>query len=441
MLDKTGAQSEPHPWVKDDPTAGRFMVSRKAFVDPAILALERQHVFDRSWLYIGHESELPNPNDYLTRSVGGRELIFNRDRTGKFRAFFNTCPHRGAQVVREAKGNAMGFQCFYHGWAFNNNGAFATKIKDGNYPEDFNSDGCANLVEVGRFESYRGFYFVSYWSGIQSLYDYLADARDFMDCIADQSGVGMEIVEGEQAYSMRANWKLLVENSIDGYHAPTTHATYFDYLVKASGGMADMSVMTNADGSNHRSQGLDLGNGHAVVEGLAPWGRPVANWIPAWGEEGKVEIARIRADLEARLGPDRAERIARKSRNLLIFPNLIINDVMAITVRTFYPESPDYMKVNAWAIAPKDETAKMREWRLFNYLEFLGPGGFATPDDNEALEACHKGYKNLIEAGWNDISKGMLRANPFTDDEHQMRAFWREWAKRTRDVAPVEARV
>jgi p-cumate 2,3-dioxygenase alpha subunit len=96
------------------------------------------------------------------------------------------------------------------------------------------------------------------------------------------------------------------------------------------------------------------------------------------------------------------------------------------------------MQVNAWAIAPKDETSQMRKWRLFNYLEFLGPGGFATPDDNEALEACHKGYKNLREAGWNDISKGMLRADPFGDDENQMRAFWREWARRTREAAPTE---
>jgi p-cumate 2,3-dioxygenase alpha subunit len=435
VLDKTDGGGS-NAWVREDRVAGRFKVSRHAFVDPEILEIERELVFDRSWLYIGHESELPNANDFVTRSVGGRELIFNRDRTGQIRAFYNTCPHRGAQVVREPHGNAMGFQCFYHGWAFNNNGVFATKFKDGNFPPDFNNDGCANLPPVARFESYRGFYFVSFLNSIQSLYDYLADAKDYLDCVGDQSAAGMEIVPGEQAYSMRANWKLLVENSIDGYHAASTHVTYFDYLAKATGGMADMSVMS-LDG-NQRSRGIDLGNGHAVVEGMAPWGRPVANWIPAWGEEGKLEIERIRKDLDARLGVERADRIARKSRNLLIFPNLIINDVMAITVRTFYPVSPDYMKVNAWAIAPKDETSQMRKWRLFNYLEFLGPGGFATPDDNEALEACHKGYKNLREAGWNDISKGMLRADPFGDDENQMRAFWREWARRTREAAPTE---
>lgn len=433
MLDKLDSGESGNPWVREDVAGARFQVSRKAFVDDAILKLEREQVFDRCWLYIGHESELPDINDFVARSVGGRELIFNRDRTGRVGAFYNTCPHRGAQVVREPRGNAMSFQCFYHGWAFNNNGTFATRFKDGNYPPDFNSDGCANLKPVTRLESYRDLYFVCFLDTVETLHDYLGNAREYIDLVADQSGAGMEIVAGEQAYSMRANWKLLVENSADGYHAATTHQTYFDYLMKATGGTADMSVMGGGD--NRGNRGIDLGNGHAVVEGYAPWGRPVANWIPPWGEAGKVEIARIRADLESRLGFATADRIARKSRNLIIFPNLIINDVMALTVRTFYPLAPDFMHVNAWALAPKDESEQMRKWRLFNYLEFLGPGGFATPDDNEALELCQRGYRNLKEVGWNDISKGMLRAEPFGDDESQMRAFWREWARRTKEGA------
>ena len=133
---------------------------------------------------------------------------------------------------------------------------------------------------------------------------------------------------------------------------------------------------------------------------------------------------------------DRAERIAHKSRNLLIFPNLVINDVMAVTVRTFYPVRPDFMEVDAWALAPREESEQMRKRRLLN---FLGPGGFATPDDNEALELCQKGYSNARETGWNDISKGMLRAEPLGDDEEQMRGFWREWARRTKDAALQKA--
>jgi p-cumate 2,3-dioxygenase alpha subunit len=88
------------------------------------------------------------------------------------------------------------------------------------------------------------------------------------------------------------------------------------------------------------------------------------------------------------------------------------------------------MTVSAWALAPKEETDWARKYRLFNFLEFLGPGGFATPDDVEALEQCQRGFRNATEAQWNDISKGMGKAQPAMDDEIQMRAFWTEWNSR-----------
>ena len=99
---------------------------------------------------------------------------------------------------------------------------------------------------------------------------------------------------------------------------------------------------------------------------------------------------------------------------------------MAITVRTFYPVSPDYMEVNAWALAPIDESAEDSALRLDNFLTFLGPGGFATPDDVEMLESCQRGFANR-EVAWSDISRGMKREHPSITDELQMRAFWRRW--------------
>ncbi len=270
------------------------------------------------------------------------------------------------------------------------------------------------MVHVPRFEIYRDFAFVCFDAGAASLRDYLADAREYLDLVADQSEVAMTIVGGTQEYSIRANWKLLTENSIDGYHAATTHATYLDYLKESTGSLAKVPI---------NGIGKDLGNGHAVVEYSAPWGRPVAQWIPLWGEEGKREVDAIHQRLIERFGKERADRIAYRNRNLLIFPNLVINDVMAITVRTYYPTAPDLMQVNAWAIAPVEESEWARKFRLHNFLEFLGPGGFATPDDVEALEHCQRGFQNVKEAQWNDISKGMGRETPSFDDEVQMRAF------------------
>jgi len=416
-------------WVQEDRPAGLFKVSREAFTSDDVLALERERIFDKSWLFLGHGSELKQPNDYLTRRVGGRELIFNRDRKGEFHAFLNTCPHRGAIVAREKCGNALGFKCFYHGWSFNNNGKYATRTPPGVYPEGFGNDGSVDLARVPRIESYRDFFFVNYDPNAIGLHEYLAGAREVLDLVADHSPNGMEIIGGTQEYSIRANWKLLVENSFDGYHAMETHGTYFEYLMSVIG----TSVNDDIAGMEDVSRGIDLGNGHAMIEGRAPWGRPIGRAIPAWGEDGKAEIDAIVTELTDRVGETRAHRIANRDRNMGIFPSLVINDIMAITVRTFYPEAPDLMNVSSWALAPVGESREARKRRLDNFLEFLGPGGFATPDDVEALESAQRGYAAAKFAPWNDISRGLLKEQPGGNDEAQMRAFWRAWAARMED--------
>jgi p-cumate 2,3-dioxygenase alpha subunit len=138
-----------------------------------------------------------------------------------------------------------------------------------------------------------------------------------------------------------------------------------------------------------------------------------------------------------RFGAEWAYQITQTSRNLLIFPNLIINDIMAITIRTFFPLAPDYIEINAWALAPQDESPQDRAARLDNFLTFLGPGGFATPDDVAALESCQQGFRNR-EVMWSDMSRGMKRAQPLVDDELQMRAFWRQWHTLMLRVQPAE---
>src|SRR5262249_13437199 len=136
---------------------------------------------------------------------------------------------------------------------------------------------------------------------------------------------------------------------------------------------------------------LDLGNGHSVVERQATYGRPIAQWISLWGEEAKAEIDAIYDRLIAQYGSERAYRMAKCARNLLIFPNLVLNDIMSITVRVFQPVAVDYMEVSVWSLAPLEEVGKPAlSRRLTNFLEFLGPGGFATPDDIEALESCQR---------------------------------------------------
>jgi p-cumate 2,3-dioxygenase alpha subunit len=404
--------------VRSDEAKGIFQVSRRAFVDASIMEREYEAVFDTCWLYLGHESELRKPGDFLTRTVAKRNILFTRDAQGKLHALFNTCPHRGSTVCRESKGNAKVFQCFYHGWVFGCDGQIKSQPGEERYSEGHKTSGVGNMTPVPHFDSHAGFCFINFNPGAGSLSDYLAGAKDILDLIAAHSESGMTIVDGAQQYAIRANWKLLAENSVDGYHAVTTHASYLDYLKNMAGGLVPVPLSGRT---------FDLGNGHAVLEYKAPWGRPIAQWVPMFGEQGKHEMEAIYARLAARLGDEKARRIATHNRNMIIFPNLVINDIMAITIRTFYPVTPGEMMVNGWALAPKEESEWARKYRLFNFLEFLGPGGFATPDDVEALQSCQQGFANAGSAGWSDISKGMGQAEPSYDDEWQMRLFWTRW--------------
>ena len=123
-------------------------------------------------------------------------------------------------------------------------------------------------------------------------------------------------------------------------------------------------------------------------------------------------------------------------RNLLIYPNLVINDVQAITVRYFEPIAPDRIDVTAWELAPREESEDLFATRLDSFLSFLGPGGFATPDDVEALASCQAGFQ-ASGVEWSDISRGMHRDAQATD-ELQMRGFWRQWHGHLMGLGKVE---
>lgn len=410
-------------FIRIDPQRCEFLVPRWAFTDQAVLDKEREEIFARCWLYVGHASEIPKVGDFVARKVGGRQLFLWRGEDGMPRVYFNTCTHRGAMVCREKQGNAKRLTCPYHGWTFDTRGGMVEQPGASGFPDDFFANGAKDLISPAKVEAYRDFVFVNFDPNAVDLTTYLAGAAEYLDLVADQGGQGMEVTPGEQAYSMRANWKLLYENSADGYHAITAHASYFDYLRATVGVFRE-----DFDPHDVGGGGKSLGNGHAVIEYQAPWGRPVAQWVPQWGESGRAEIARVKAELAGRLGEQRADRIANWNRNILIFPNLIINDIMGLTIRSFQPVTPGYLEVTAWSLAPRGEHPEMRAWRQYNFNEFLGPAGFATPDDVEMLELCQQAYQNMPEVAWNDISKGMNRPDANQgDDEVQMRSFWMRW--------------
>jgi p-cumate 2,3-dioxygenase alpha subunit len=412
--------------IQVDPVRQSFRVARRAFTDRSLLDREQERIFSRCWLYTCHASELRSSNDFLVRRVGGRPLIVTRGSDGTVRAFLNICAHRGAMVCREKQGNARSFTCIYHGWVYDNRGELLSISGEEAFGERFRTSD-VNLTAVPHIADYRGFYFVNFSRRPENLEEYLGDSREFIDLVADMSAGGMEVIGGTQEYSIRADWKLLAENSLDIYHGPSLHPSYLDFVAASNELRPD--PMDGLDGRSHA-----LNNGHGVAEYRGPWSRPVADWGPAMGVDLREEIEARQRELQTLHGTARGDRIAKLSRNLLIFPNLAIIDIGSVSIRSFQPAGHGYMEVLAWALAPVDESAKLRARRLQSFLEFLGPGGFATPDDIEALETCQLSFQSCAaDAPWNEVSKGMPLAEEGWLDEGPMRSFWREWARRMAD--------
>jgi p-cumate 2,3-dioxygenase subunit alpha len=440
------ALSDPElrEYVHSDPANGIFRVHRDAYRTHEVFEIEKEKIFSKCWLYVGHGTELKKKGDYVARRVGGRELIFLRDKTGEVQAYFNTCTHRGSKICRERAGNARTFSCPYHGWVFNTEGKLMSRNTQTGYREDLNDDGHLDLMKVPRLEHYRNFYFVNYNPRAISLSDYLAGAKDAIDALSDQTEAEQIILAGEHSYSIRANYKLLAENSYDGYHLVSVHASYFDFLRdQLAGTPAAGAIDDTINNYNTMGSARALGNGHAVLDSYVPTGRPVAQWLPMMGEAVKPDIEAKYARLVERFGEERANYIATTQKNLVVFPNLVINDIMSTTVRVIEPEGPDRIRVTAWAMGPSDESPELRAMRLDNFVSFLGPAGFGSPDDIEMLELCQQAASSA-PVEWSEISKGLkpnvdLRTTSGPpDDEIQMQAYWTQWDRVMRGMETLE---
>ena len=215
--------------LEEDTAKNMYRIDRAAFTDEELFELEMKHIFEGNWIFLAHESQIPNVNDYLNIYVGRQPVLITRDKTGQLHAMANTCTHRGATLARHKKGNKSSFTCPFHGWTFNNSGKLL-KVKDqppdAGYPECFNKNGSHDLVKLGAFENYRGFLFGSINPDVVPLADYLGEAAKIIDMIVDQAPDGIEVLRGIGAYTFDANWKLQAENGADGYHVSAVHWNY-----------------------------------------------------------------------------------------------------------------------------------------------------------------------------------------------------------------------
>ena len=205
----------------------RGMVPAHIYNDREIFELEKERLFSRAWMFVAHESEIPQDGDYVVRRVLNDSFIVSRDSKGDIRAMFNMCLHRGMQVCRAEMGNASNFRCPYHGWSYRNDGRITGLPfhRDAYGGEDGFKKKGQTLLPAPRLAGYNGLIFLSMDADAEPLEDYLGDFTFYLDFYTRQSSHGLE-VRGPQRWRIRANWKIGAENFAgDMYHTPQTHTS------------------------------------------------------------------------------------------------------------------------------------------------------------------------------------------------------------------------
>jgi len=378
--------------VVDDLATGTFRCRRDVFTDPALFDLEMKHIFEGNWVYLAHESQIPQNNDYFTTFIGRQPIIITRDKTGQLNAVINACAHRGAMLCRKKHGNKGSFTCQFHGWTFSNAGKLL-KVKDGktgDYPETFNTEGSHDLAKVARFENYRGFLFGSINPDVQSLEEWLGSTRVVIDQMVDQAPEGLEVLRGNSSYVYDGNWKLQMENGADGYHVSAVH---WNYSATTGRRKEDATKAVDPDGWSKSVGGVyGFDNGHILL------------WTRLLNPEVRPVYAH-REEIAARLGDDRANLIVDQTRNLCLYPNVYLMDQFSTQIRVIRPVSVDKTEVTIYCFAPKGEADAERALRIRQYEDFFNVSGMGTPDDLEEFRSCQTAYEGAGDL-WNDLSRG-----------------------------------
>jgi benzoate/toluate 1,2-dioxygenase alpha subunit len=401
MLERTevleSQTSKPFDHYLRDEGEGLRGVDRNIFVNEALFDLEMKRIWERVWIYIAHESQLPKPKDFLTSWIGRVPVMVNRSKEGKLQAFVNSCTHRGATLCRKIKGNSGTFVCGFHGWAFNSEGKLLAPMneKAGAYPPAFDKEQLG--MKRVRLESYRGFLFATLNDAAEPLRDYLAESKTFIDMIVDQSPQGIEVLGGRSTYTFNANWKLQAENGVDGYHVASTHANYVETTKHRAELNRPGSTKTMNAGDIPKSRGgyYDLGNGHTIL--WSDWSNPQDRPIYARRDE-----------LIRTMGEERAEWAVSRMRNLLIYPSVFVMDQMSTQIRVFRPLTVNKTEVTIFCFAPKGEDSEVRNRRIRQYEDFFNASGMATPDDLTEFNECQKGCASHAFISWSEMSRGVM---------------------------------
>ena len=407
-------------------------VHRLLYTDPELFATEMVRVFGGlSWVYLAHESQLPEPNSFLSVRMGLRPVLVTRDRDGRIHAVFNRCSHRAATVCREESGVARSFQCPYHGWTFKNTGELVGTPWPKGYGPAFDK-GRLGLTPVTRVGAYRGFVFGTMNPDAPSLADWLGPATPWIDYWIDRAPGGNVVVRSA-AHRMgyRGNWKLAFDNAGDGYHPAFSHRSLLA-VASRMGDSKDMAYFGRTPDEGPMRAYM-LGNGHSVLDQRPNYEGPGSFWAnqrPQPGRERFEELIRSRYPGDA----DRLLDLCVGSQiNLSIFPNLLVigNQIQVIEPLSVERTQLTWNATTVGGVPDEVNTMRMRTQEDFP--------AFGEPDDQANFEEVQRGlaatevewvYMNrgLDVDGWQEVGADGVVSTAITDELH-MRHYYTHWLR------------
>ncbi len=425
----------------------RGMIPAYVYNDADVFQLEKEHIFERSWIFLAHESEIPEPGDYVVRRILEDSFIVVRDEAGEVRVLFNMCLHRGMQICRAEMGNASHFRCSYHGWSYRNDGKlvglpFHAEAYGG---EDGFSKSGQTLLPAPSVDTYNGLIFANLDPNAQPLREYIGEFAFYLDFYTKQSEEGME-VRGPQRWRVKSNWKIGAENGAgDSYHTPQTHRS-----------VVEIGLFREPTGAKRKTGALywcEKGGG-------TTYKMPPGTFRERLRYVGYPDemIDRIEASWSAeqkRLVSDDGFMISAAT----LFPSFSLvhnwpkvdanaddeSVVPFITMRVWQPISSTETEVISWFMVDKNATEEFKEASYKGYLMCFGSTGMFEQDDVEnwvsitALAGGSMAKRLLLNSRMGLTSADKPLNAPVADfhgpgtayigyGEFNQRALLREWA-------------
>jgi phenylpropionate dioxygenase-like ring-hydroxylating dioxygenase large terminal subunit len=387
------------------------------YTDPRIFADELARIWYRTWVYVGHLSEIPEPGDYVRKNIGLQDVIMTRDADGRVHLLFNRCAHRANLVCEAERGNSKSFRCPYHGWTYRNTGELIGFPFGQGYGGRGTIEAELSLAAVPRSDSHRGFVFASMAADGPSLAEHLGEAAGEIDRLARLAPDGeVELTAGWLKHRTRANWKLLAENETDGYHPQFVHNSIFSVTNSPIGALySDKSAAVTRN----------LGHGHSEND-LRPEfrraGEPM-RWFGTTADRVPGYVARMR---EVH-GPAAEQIMIEGAPHVLVFPNLFIAEIQVFVIQ---PVSAGECVQYSTAVQLKG-APELNRRMISQSVGSVGPAGMLLADDTEMYERNQRGVA-MLAPEWLDLRRGLGRERldqrglkiGTATDETAMRGFW-----------------